>query len=193
MELFFSAFDDPLTPRRSDMLHGALAAKCFFEPAMNILWRTLDTMFPVVGLIRGVEKMRDFTGYEWQVRALLFLREHIFLNFLFETTATNITEDDLASLDKYCQRVRHLNMYRDDRRVASHIWFSIYEFRGFKLFPRLISMSVMLSSFGYEDLQCMFLAISPSILKITLLGLDRFNQGHACTFSHFADGQENPC
>ncbi|KJA23489.1 hypothetical protein HYPSUDRAFT_578000 [Hypholoma sublateritium FD-334 SS-4] len=44
---------------RKHLFQAALTAKNFYDPAMNILWRSLDSLLPVLKLIPGFQELID--------------------------------------------------------------------------------------------------------------------------------------
>lgn len=46
---------------RKHLFQAALTAKNFYDPAMNILWRSLDSLLPVLKLIPGFQELIDPT------------------------------------------------------------------------------------------------------------------------------------
>ena len=56
----------PYPSERKHLLQAALTAKNFFDPAMNILWRSLDSILPVLKLIPDFKIQMDPTVDGWK-------------------------------------------------------------------------------------------------------------------------------
>lgn len=48
MEIVFNAFQPQVFPEdKKHLLSAALSSKCLFDPAMDVLWRSIDSLIPV--------------------------------------------------------------------------------------------------------------------------------------------------
>lgn len=65
MEMVFDAFPGGYSgslSRKQCLLRAALTSKDFFNPAMNVLWRSLDSLFPILNLIPNPKKCLSRTA-----------------------------------------------------------------------------------------------------------------------------------
>lgn len=193
MEMVFNAMSDHAKPRAKsqDLLHAALTSKEFLNPAMNVLWRSLASLLPILRLIPSFEIIaneRDANRPYYVRDDALPLPDSVFLTYHLQTTSSHIIEDDLARVDLYSRRVRHLNLgnhsgENEPLRIASHIYFSLHELRRFRLFPALKSFTAPeLEQLLPDDLQVLLLLPSPTLSTVFLSGIDRISEVHVTTF-----------
>jgi len=57
--LEFLEADSPSEYRNSSLLNAALACKAFEEPALDFLWRTMDSFLPLLRLIPGFKYLHN--------------------------------------------------------------------------------------------------------------------------------------
>lgn len=55
--MIFASIQDRTKPRANsqDLLHAALTSKDFLNPALNVLWRSLPSLLPILNLIPSFE------------------------------------------------------------------------------------------------------------------------------------------
>ncbi|KJA23501.1 hypothetical protein HYPSUDRAFT_76870 [Hypholoma sublateritium FD-334 SS-4] len=160
MEIVFDAF--PIShhyshSRKKLLLWAALTSKDFLDPAMNVLWRSLNSISPILDLIPIPEN--------W--------------------TATNedLSKMDVVSVkdlitqraDQYRRRVRHLTLTDLDEEhtnIADYIDIFNRFPPEFRLLPCLRSFTAIdLNEFGWEHLQGLCRIPSPTLSKVDLIGV----------------------
>ncbi|KJA23098.1 hypothetical protein HYPSUDRAFT_40223 [Hypholoma sublateritium FD-334 SS-4] len=174
MEMVFNALSDHAKPaaKSQNLLHAALTSKEFLNPAMNVLWRSLTSLLPILNLIPSFEIIANERD----------------ANRPYYTTSSHIIEDDLTRVDVYSRRVRHLTLLNqsgenEHQRIASHIYFSLHELRRFRLFPALKSFTApTLDQLLPDDLQVLLLVPSPTLSTVSLSGIDRISEVYVTTF-----------
>ncbi|KJA23502.1 hypothetical protein HYPSUDRAFT_66188 [Hypholoma sublateritium FD-334 SS-4] len=164
MEMVFNAFSAGNSgglSTRQFLLWAALTSKDFFNPAMNALWRSLDSLFPILSLIPNPKKCLSWTATNEDLSAM-----------------DDISEEDVITqrAEQYRRRVRHLTLTGRDGlpSIADYIYLFNRLPSEFRLFPCLQSFTVYkLDRFKWEDLQGLFYIPSPTLSRVDFWGIDQ--------------------
>lgn len=110
MEIIFqNFFHPPDSQHKHNLKQAALTSKCFFDPAMNLLWRTLDAFFPVLCALPGLLSFPtdDSSIYYrelYYARQILFYGSNVFSNTsisrrhgMILAKSTSVQSTDIAS------------------------------------------------------------------------------------------------
>jgi len=73
LELIFSflewgLYSDCSAVKRNDLLYAALTCTSFFDPVMNVLWRRLPSLVPLLNLLPTYDRHRHVRGLRFTVR-----------------------------------------------------------------------------------------------------------------------------
>ncbi|PPQ86105.1 hypothetical protein CVT25_003672 [Psilocybe cyanescens] len=164
LELAFSFFD--IHPKhilfspvklnknyRSDskyLLWASMTCKAFFEPAMNVLWRSVDEWMPLIKLIPTLIKQGNVY-----------------------TTSRSIRQKDMQRFHVYARRIRHLQFIGSTHHLSYHIIRSISQNRQFKTFPTLQILSIpRFGSIVPENVPLLYLLPSSTLSKVSIAGVN---------------------
>ncbi|KAF4610724.1 hypothetical protein D9613_007121 [Agrocybe pediades] len=155
LELIFSFLDD--TPMRSgpkyndkrrNLISAALVCKVFFGPAMDILWRRIYTLRPLFCVIPTIQ-MED--GRYVAKKA--------------------ITEENVARLRLYAQRIRYLALDDVERPIPPHIYYSILYLQQSCLFSSLSTFNFFFEkNQAPADVPSFSLFAGPALSSVTIRG-----------------------
>ena len=73
LELIFSflewcLYSDCSTVKHNDLLYAALTCTSFFDPVMNVLWRRLPSLVPLLDLLPTYDRHRHVRGLRFTIR-----------------------------------------------------------------------------------------------------------------------------
>lgn len=128
---------------RQDLFCAALTCRGFLAPCMDILWRDLDSLLPVLRLLP------DFTYVDGS---------YILLG--------TVQVDDWLRLDTYARRVRSLAMGYDSSFISPQVFIRLLKLRSNPLLPALAQLRISTSSF--TDAQSSFLLPAPALTSVEI-------------------------
>ncbi|KAF9560092.1 hypothetical protein CPC08DRAFT_708272 [Agrocybe pediades] len=140
----------PLAPPDSvDIIRASLTSRAFFNPAMNALWRCMDSWPAILHLISNL--VQDSGIY---------------------TTKDVILEEHLERLSSYTRRIRHFSFSKLSEKMSPHIYTALLRFREKQLFPGLLTLSI--PTFGEvcnSKMPPFSLLLSPTLTEISIHGV----------------------
>ncbi|KAF8153355.1 hypothetical protein B0H34DRAFT_800567 [Crassisporium funariophilum] len=133
---------DEATAGRQSLLWAALTCRAFLEPALDCLWRSLDSLFPLLKILPAFA----------QSDGTYVLRG-------------NISPEDWARFDWYARRIRKFSYNRDPDSldIAMHVYFRIAQLRSSPLLPSLRHLHCPSTSQNDFLISGICLFLSPSL------------------------------
>ncbi|PPQ80654.1 hypothetical protein CVT25_001635 [Psilocybe cyanescens] len=157
VELIFSFFDSPIEVKgsRKTLLNAALTCKAFFNPAMDILWSSIDSWTALLKLIPKVQYLPSGG-----------MRTNLF------TTTDVLDEDDLQRLCLYSQRVKCIRFSNFTEFVSTHIYSSIKHLSPNNIFPNLAKLHIDdIGGLYMDNLNGLSIIPSPSLFSLHIGGI----------------------
>ncbi|PPQ98041.1 hypothetical protein CVT26_003036 [Gymnopilus dilepis] len=165
LEKIFSSFQQPATSESDDgesrsrvpfpvsnhLVLAALTQRSFFGPAMNVLWRSMNSLEAVLMLIPKLALALD-GAYTTSGRG-------------------TITEADLVRLKLYAVRVRHFHFQSTSLKgvVSAEIIYILSKKLGGPLFPTLRTLECNdVGSIQVDRRQALFLFASPTLSDLSI-------------------------
>ncbi|TFK31901.1 hypothetical protein BDQ12DRAFT_729119 [Crucibulum laeve] len=92
---------------RQHLLWAAQTCRTWSDPALNILWRELDSLYPLLSLISSLKKV----------------------NGTYKVFDGPVSDDDLLQFDSYARRVRYISFQLpvNTNPVASHVYIVLQQ------------------------------------------------------------------
>ncbi|KAF8902394.1 hypothetical protein CPB84DRAFT_862119 [Gymnopilus junonius] len=171
LDLIFSYFDpaffeDILTmdsTTKSALLSVCLTCKSFYTPALDLLWRVMNSIIPIFKLIPAFTKVNDTY-----------------------TLSGVINQYHIARLEMHTRKIRCLHLKTPHDAIPSHILFRFTHLRKFSLFPALTRLHIPSLAVEYlrgiEGLNFLFLAHGKSLSTITLGGINASTDAFTSSF-----------
>ncbi|KAJ3514811.1 hypothetical protein NLJ89_g2149 [Agrocybe chaxingu] len=133
---------DDISRSRQVLLWVALTCRSFLEPALDRLWRSLDSLFPLLKVLPAFFQSDD--TYVLRGR---------------------ITPEDWARFDWYGRRVRKFSYTRDPDNldIAMHVYFRLAQLRSTPLLPSLRHLHCPSTSQNDFLISGICLFLSPSL------------------------------
>ncbi|TFK83239.1 hypothetical protein K466DRAFT_529217 [Polyporus arcularius HHB13444] len=134
-------------PWRSDLASAACVCRAFTEPALAVLWRSLDDVQPVFRVLPSFIRQESGLAYEWLI-------------------TEEVTPDQWARMQWYASRVRELHGLDAFKSMHSSVWAFLEGVRGNRpLLPNLRRLTAVLS---IEDPSVLMRILSPSLHEVKL-------------------------
>ena len=155
---------------RRNLLWVALTCKAFLEPALDRLWRSLDSLFPLLRILPS------FTQSDETYVSFFFLASYppdeplsLFI-FYRKVLRGNVTAEDWARFDWYARRIRKFCYTRDPDHldIAMHVYFRIAQLRSTPLLPSLRHLHCPSTSQNDFLISGICLFLSPSLQTLQL-------------------------
>ncbi|PPQ68467.1 hypothetical protein CVT24_005564 [Panaeolus cyanescens] len=160
---FLQTFDIDIRTSRQSLRDAALTCKAFLKPALDRLWRSLDTLFPLLKTL-PVFVLSDTT---YVIRG-------------------KMEEKDWERFDFYAPRVRKFKYTRDSEQldIAMHVYFRLAQLRPNPLLPAL--QHLVCPSVKQKDylVPGIFLFLGPAIQTIELRGISSIEDKLTGTVLH---------
>jgi len=132
---------------RSYLRWAALSCRAFSRPALNALWRTLDSLLPLLKLLPSLK-----------------LVDHVYV------VRGTIQEDDWTRFDSYARRVKEFVYHRDRISVDPSVYFYIAQSRTSPMLPTLYRFRSSSSAPSIPDI---LLFLSSSLHRVEFVTGDR--------------------
>ena len=192
LERIFSFFDpaffddtwDIDRKTRKYLLSAALTYKPFFEPAMNLLWKTMESIIPFLKILPEFVKAEDI-----YVSLFLFLEHKNLIMAIIQTIREEILPHHRDRFNMYGRKVRYLYLKSFQELVRGHAIALLQSISDSNqnLFPGL--KMIYIPAFevtGYpRNLECLnilFLALSSSLVTVSLGGINTSSDEFAASF-----------
>lgn len=145
---------------QQNLLWVALTCKAFLEPALDRLWRSLDSLFP---LLRTLPAFIQSDGT--YVSGLAAYTIEVHSSFYHQVLRGNVTAEDWARFDWYARRVRRFVYRRDPDHldIAMHVYFRVAQLRSTPLLPSLRHLHCPSTSQNDFLISGICLFLSPSL------------------------------
>ncbi|KAF9560091.1 hypothetical protein CPC08DRAFT_492180 [Agrocybe pediades] len=159
MDTMDSFWHSPIgRPTSQHLVWAALTCKRFYDPAMNALWKVMDSWEPIMNLIDVVKKSEK----PGEKNAGTYI------------TTGLISERNLERMDSYVQRIRHFLV--DDYNLANvspHIYMCLSELRHLRLFPALRALTIFnLGDYDISDILRLWLTPSSTLSEVKITGIN---------------------
>ena len=145
---------------KQNLLWAGLTCKALLEPALDRLWRSLDSLFPLLRILPS------FTQSDGTYVSFFFGFLHpIILSHCHKVLRGNVTPEDWARFDWYARRVRIFCYTRDPDNldIAMHVYFRIAQLRSTPLLPSLRHLHCPSTSQNDFLISGICLFLSPSL------------------------------
>ncbi|KAF4613157.1 hypothetical protein D9613_010806 [Agrocybe pediades] len=138
---------EEMASSRSDLFAVMMTCRAFVEPAVSRLWRSLDSLYPLLKLLPAFV----------QVDGTYVLRGHI-------------SAEDWERFDLYASRVRKFSYARDppDLDIAMHVYFRLALMRSKPMLPSLRQLFCPSTSQDNFLVSGIFLFLSSSLQRIEI-------------------------
>ncbi|KDR77257.1 hypothetical protein GALMADRAFT_267409, partial [Galerina marginata CBS 339.88] len=147
-------------PDSKHLLLASLTCKTFFEPAMNVLWRAMDSCVPLLRLIPALTK-----------------EEKVY------TMDGIIHEADLQRLSLYGRRTRRLDLLDRTHPVSPYIYTCLLQLSHSHLFPALRQLIIPdLADIADEDYPGLFLIPSSILIELSISSIEIHTGSIAASF-----------
>ncbi|KAF9045199.1 hypothetical protein BJ165DRAFT_1528104 [Panaeolus papilionaceus] len=160
---FLQTFEIDIRTSRQALRDAALTCKAFLEPALDRLWRSLDTLFPLLKTL-PVFVLSDTT---YVIRGKMEAK-------------------DWERFDFYARRIRRFRYTRDPEQldIAMHVYFRLAQLRQNPLLPSL--RHLICPSIKQKDylVPGIFLFLGPAIQTIELRGISSIEDKLTGTVLH---------
>ncbi|KDR77208.1 hypothetical protein GALMADRAFT_279007 [Galerina marginata CBS 339.88] len=135
-------------PDSQHLVWASLTARPFFDPAMTILWRSMDSWLPLLQLIPVLRK----EGGVYNMHGV-------------------VHRQDLQRLDVYGRHIRRLDLRSMHQAVSPYIYTYILRHQPC-LFPALRELVIPnIERIGLENLPGLFLTVAASLSELSLGGI----------------------
>ncbi|KAF9484254.1 hypothetical protein BDN70DRAFT_825915 [Pholiota conissans] len=156
---------------RRTLLRLALTCKAFLEPALDRLWRSLDSLFPLLKILPAFGKS-DGT-------------------YVLRGT---ISEADWARFDWYARRIRKFSYMRDPDSldIAMHVYFRLAQLCSSPILPSLRHLQCPSTSQGDFLISGICLFLSPSLQTLEFENISSVEDKLCGTalYTLFSDGAQ---
>ncbi|KAM5537878.1 hypothetical protein V8D89_008354 [Ganoderma adspersum] len=126
---------------RQALLASALTCRTFSDLALDVLWRALDDIQPLLKLLPGYKRPFVLKPY--------------------------IAPETWKKFQSYATRIRETGLFLDRERVHPSVWtFLVIKCENFPLLPRLYDLDVY--DLLLDELSPLFLLLTPSLRSLSL-------------------------
>ena len=145
---------------KRNLLWAGLTCKALLEPALDRLWSSLDSLFPLLKILPSFIQS-DGT----YVSSFFSLLHPIILSYCYKVLRGNVTPEDWARFDWYARRIRRFCYTRDPDHldIAMHVYFRIAQLRSTPLLPSLRHLHCPSTSQNDFLISGICLFLSPSL------------------------------
>lgn len=188
---FYNNLDVPWSTEASLRL-AMLVSKEFFEPARNILWRSIPSLSPVLRILCSHP---DYSGPK-SLESIKVPKNYLSTTIAYPSNnqpsarnqpcAREPTTTLLRRVQSYCRNVRHINLCQEDSEndlinaagpQALHVMSLFRQVdKSFVLFPGLRRLDISLQNISDYDLPLIMLAISPKLSTVSLSNIGTKHQ-----------------
>ncbi|KAF9525962.1 hypothetical protein CPB83DRAFT_858698 [Crepidotus variabilis] len=167
-DAFFKDIWEIGTTTRRRLLATALTCKAFFDPAMGLLWRMMESIIPVLKILPTFAKMNDTY-----------------------TINGPVTPSQLHRLRQYAKNIRYLYLCGSQDSIAGHALLRLSHINP-PIFPAVVTVLVSIPTLilrNVENLNCLFLAgSSPSLQTLSFTDVTYSTEDFIASFLSFASG-----
>ena len=145
---------------KQNLLWAGLTCKAFLEPALDRLWRSLDSLFPLLRILPS------FTQSDGTYVSFFF--GFFILSHYRKVLRGNVTPEDWVRFDWYARRIRNFCYTRDPDNldIAMHVYFRIAQLRSTPLLPSLRNLHCPSTSQNDFLICGICLFLSPSLQSL---------------------------
>ncbi|KJA23498.1 hypothetical protein HYPSUDRAFT_215086 [Hypholoma sublateritium FD-334 SS-4] len=155
---------------RKDLRSAALACKSFFQPAISLLWRKLDSLMPILKLISS------------------FVTED---DIIYTMGSTTIMPEDQQLLNLYSMHVRYLCLANFDKIIRGHVLHRLSHLTP-PLLPNLQSIYIpnldrSMDYRGHETTDVVVLSLVRTLTTLSISGIDVVKEEDVASYLSILD------